>query len=56
MTGIGSSTGGVSRAASSSGSVQHAPHTVTMVNRANIIGVSCFGCDETGHHQTDCKK
>ena len=60
-----SSTGGVSHAASSSGPgqrasgsgpIQHAPPTVTLVNRASISGIRCFDCGETGHRSVDCKK
>ena len=58
LTGVGSSTGGVSRAtgssglgqrASGSGSVQHAPPTVTQTNRVSTGGMRCFSCGETGH-------
>ena len=65
LTGISSSTGEVSRStgnnglgqrANGSGLVQCAPPTVTLVNRASTSGVRCFGCGETGHRQTDCKK
>ena len=65
MTGVGSSTSGVSRAtgssglsqrASGSGPVQHAPPTVTLANRARTSGARYFSCGETGHRQANYKK
>ena len=65
LTNTGSSTEGVSCAtsnsgpgqrASSSGPSQCVPPNMTQTNIASTIGVRCFGCRETGHHQADCKK
>ena len=65
LTGIGSSTGRVSRATgnsslgqctSGSGPVQRAPSTVTSANRASTNGVRCFGCGKIDHHQAYCKR
>ena len=58
MTGIGSSTGGVSYAIGNNGPGQHASGsrpvqcaslTMTLENRASTSGVRCFGCGETNH-------
>ena len=52
----GSSTGEANRSTSGNCSGQCAPTNVVQASRVIGSGIRCFGCGETSHWQSDCKK
>ena len=52
----GSNTRGANHSTSGNSSGQRAPTNVAQASRTTSSRIRCFGCGETGHQQSDCKK